>query len=112
MLDAHVAAIRARYRAHRDAMAAALDRAHDRPRHVAAAGGRHVLLARARDGLDATALLPQAVEAGVAYVPGAPFFAQGRRPDTLRLSFVTVPPERIETGVATLARVFKTAAVR
>jgi predicted PhzF superfamily epimerase YddE/YHI9 len=55
--------------------------------------------------LDATALLPQAVAAGMAYVPGAPFFPQGGHANTLRLSFVTVPPEQIHTGVAALARV-------
>jgi 2-aminoadipate transaminase len=50
-------------------------------------------------------LLPRAVAAGVAYVPGAPFYAQTPRRDTLRLSFVTVSPERIEAGVALLGGV-------
>jgi hypothetical protein len=54
-------------------------------------------------GLDAMALLPRAVEAGVAYVPGAPFYAQAPRVDALRLSFITVAPARIEAGVAALA---------
>jgi 2-aminoadipate transaminase len=59
--------------------------------------------------LDATVLLPRAVQAGVAFVPGAPFFAY---PDaasgaahSLRLSFVTAPPASITEGVATLGRV-------
>jgi len=56
------------------------------------------------------AMLPHAVEAGVAYVPGAPFYARNGRPDTLRLSFVTVPPEKIEAGVAALAGVLRQAA--
>jgi 2-aminoadipate transaminase len=55
-------------------------------------------------GLDATALLPRAVERGVAFVPGAAFFAGEPRRNTLRLSFVTVPPETIERGVALLAQ--------
>jgi 2-aminoadipate transaminase len=63
-------------------------------------------------GVDATALLPSAVEAGVAYVPGAPFYAQGPRVDTLRLSFVTVSPEQIDAGVAALAGVLRRAAER
>ena len=109
MLDAHVAAIRARYKTHRDAMAAALDR------HMTGlatwrqpVGGMFFWLELAHH-LDATALLPKAVGAGVAYVPGAPFFAQSPRPDTLRLSFVTVSPERIETGVAALSEVLRAA---
>jgi 2-aminoadipate transaminase len=59
--------------------------------------------------MDAVALLPQAVEAGMAYVPGAAFYAGAPRLNTLRLSFVTVPPEKIEQGVAALARVLKAA---
>jgi 2-aminoadipate transaminase len=110
MLDGHVASIRARYRTHRDAMAAALDRhmtglaSWERP-----VGGMFFWLDLAH-GLDATALLRSAVEAGVAYVPGAPFYAQAPKADTLRLSFVTVSPEKIEAGVAALARVLRTAA--
>jgi 2-aminoadipate transaminase len=39
------------------------------------------------DGLDSTALRPEAIAAGVAYVPGAPFFTDGGGADALRLSF-------------------------
>jgi len=55
--------------------------------------------------MDATALLPKAVAAGMAYVPGATFYPSEARANTLRLSFVTAPPDRIEAGVAALARV-------
>ena len=63
-----------------------------------------------RDGLDATALLPKAVEAGMAFVPGAAFYADAPRANTLRLSFVTVAPAQIEAGVAALAGVLKAVA--
>jgi 2-aminoadipate transaminase len=56
-------------------------------------------------GLDAAALLPQAVAHGVAFVPGAAFYAESARAETLRLSFVTVAPAEIERGLAALARV-------
>ena len=46
---------------------------------------------------------------GVAYVPGAAFYAQAPKANRLRLSFVTVPPERIEAGVAILGRLLKEA---
>ena len=59
--------------------------------------------------LDAAALLPKAVAAGVAYVPGAAFFADHGRANTMRLSFVTVSPERITQGVAALGRVLQEA---
>jgi 2-aminoadipate transaminase len=90
----HVPTIRARYKAQRDAM-----RRRCRPTCPAAAAGRvpvggMFFWVELPAGLDATALLPQAVDAGVAYVPGAPFFADGAHANTLRLSFVTVPADR------------------
>jgi 2-aminoadipate transaminase len=59
--------------------------------------------------LDATALLPRAVEAGMAYVPGSSFYPQGGHENTMRLSFVTVSPERIAQGVEALGRVLRSA---
>jgi len=105
-LDTHVPTIRARYRTHRDAMQAALAR-HLGPLGAAwqTPGGGMFFWVELPDGLDAAALLPQAVEQGVAFVPGAPFYADDVRADTLRLSFVTVSPESIERGVAILASV-------
>ena len=41
----------------------------------------------------------------MAYVPGAAFYASEPRMNTLRLSFVTVSPERIRSGVQTLAEI-------
>lgn len=52
---------------------------------------------------DGGELARRAIDQGVAFVPGAPFFA--REPDhaTLRLSFATVGVEKIEEGVQRLA---------
>jgi 2-aminoadipate transaminase len=54
-------------------------------------------------GIDTLRLLDRALAAGVAFVPGAPFYAGRARQDTLRLSFVTVPAGTIDRGVAILA---------
>jgi 2-aminoadipate transaminase len=43
----------------------------------------------------------------VAYVPGAAFYAADPKPNRMRLSFVTVAPERIEAAVAILGRLLK-----
>jgi 2-aminoadipate transaminase len=53
--------------------------------------------------IDASELLTRAIERNVAFVPGAPFYPAEPERNTLRLSFVTVPPEAIRKGVATLA---------
>ncbi len=104
-LDQHVPSIRALYKANRDAMAEALRQ------HLPAgcewespAGGMFFWI-RLPEGLDAMALLERAVEAGVAYVPGAAFYAQQPDPRALRLSFVTLTPGLIAEGVAILGRV-------
>ena len=51
---------------------------------------------------DALALLPTAVEEGVAFVPGAPFFAEEGRRNSLRLSFVTLSPNQISEALRRL----------
>jgi 2-aminoadipate transaminase len=109
-LDRHVPAIRTRYKAQRDTMRDALQR-HLPPgcRFEAPAGGMFFWV-DLPEGVDATALLPQAVAAGVAYVPGAPFYCTAARANTLRLSFATVEPERIEAGVELLGALVAQAA--
>ncbi|MGZ5201577.1 MAG: aminotransferase-like domain-containing protein [Telluria sp.] len=57
--------------------------------------------------IDAMKLLDQAIASRVAFVPGAPFYANEPETNTLRLSFVTVPPERIREGVAVLGKLIK-----
>lgn len=53
---------------------------------------------------DSAELLKKAIARNVAFVPGAPFFANEPQHNTLRLSFVTVPPEKIEEGIAKLGQ--------
>ena len=106
-LDAHVPTIRRRYRAQRDAMEAAL-RAHLPSAGPLACrwqtpGGGMFFWLELPDGVDSQALLAKAVARGMAFVPGAPFYAGAARNNTLRLSFVTVGAEAIERGVAALA---------
>jgi 2-aminoadipate transaminase len=61
------------------------------------------LWARLPAGMSAVELLPHAVDKGVAFVPGAPFYADHGDPRTMRLSFVTPSVEEIQRGVAALA---------
>lgn len=53
---------------------------------------------------DANVLAQKAIEAGVAFVPGAPFFSQNPDVSTLRLSFATADEDKICEGVARLAK--------
>ncbi|GIT90666.1 GntR family transcriptional regulator [Jannaschia pagri] len=54
---------------------------------------------------DAAAILPRAIEAGVAYVPGAAFYPDRSTANCLRLSYSLPSPEAIETGIARLGAV-------
>jgi 2-aminoadipate transaminase len=103
-LDRHVPTIRALYKSQRDAMLAALQRemAGLDVQWNTPAGGMF-LWARLPQGVDAIELLPRAVDKGVAFVPGAAFFADHPDPRTVRLSFVTASVEQIDTGIAALA---------
>ncbi len=104
-LDRHVPTIRALYRAQRDAMLEALDQemqgmgvTWNRP------DGGMFLWVRLPEGMNAIELLPHAVDKGVAFVPGAAFYADHADPRTLRLSFVTASADQMHTGVAALAQ--------
>jgi len=58
-------------------------------------------------GIDAKAMLPRAVTARVAYVPGTAFFADGFGSSSMRLSFCYPTPQRIREGVRRLAGVLE-----
>jgi 2-aminoadipate transaminase len=108
-LEDHVARCLPVYRARRDALVAAL------AAHCAELGdwevpsGGFSLLFRARAPLDAVALLPAGLRAGVAWEPAGPYHAVGGGASTLRLSFANLTEDRIAEAVRRLARVLAAA---
>lgn len=58
-------------------------------------------------GLDAKAMLPRAVTALVAYVPGTGFYVDGQGHEHMRLSYCYPEPDRIREGVRRLAGVIE-----
>lgn len=101
-LDRHIPEIRSLYAARCRAMLDAMDRHFPRQLQWNRPEGGMFIWVKLPQGIDSLALLEQAIAANVAFVPGAPFFANDPQTNTLRLSFVTVPPEKIEKGVAIL----------
>jgi 2-aminoadipate transaminase len=106
-LDRHVPTIRALYRDQCEAMLRALER------HMPAGvewnrpeGGMFVWV-KLPQHIDSMKLLEQAIAQNVAFVPGGPFFANEAQHNTLRLSFVTVPPATIDEGVARLGALIR-----
>ena len=101
---AQIKAYRELYRERRDALVGALGE------HLPGASwnvprGGFFVWVRLPEGLDARAMLPRAVTARVAYVPGTAFYFDGRGADHMRLSFCFPTPERIREGVRRLAGV-------
>ncbi|ANP48712.1 2-aminoadipate transaminase [Streptomyces griseochromogenes] len=104
VLDAHVARVRAVYGERRDAMLAGLPEALPEGSTWSRPEGGMFLWVRLPGSYDTTALLPRVVEQGVAYVPGAPFYAADPDPSTLRLCFVTQTPQEIAEGLRRLGK--------
>jgi 2-aminoadipate transaminase len=103
-LDAHVARVAAAYGERRDAMLAGLPDALPEGSVWNRPAGGMFLWARLPETYDTTALLPRVVEHDVAYVPGAPFYADAPDRSTLRLCFVTHTPEEIGEGLRRLEK--------
>ena len=98
--------VRAFYRARRGVMMEELERLFSgRARWTPADGGLFTWVTMA-DGVDTAARIGDAVAAGVAYIPGAPFFVDGSGANTMRLTFAKESDERIREGMGRLARVF------
>ena len=53
--------------------------------------------------IDAGIMLDKALENGVGYVPGGPFFPEGGGENTIRLNFSTVGHDEIKKGISKLA---------
>jgi DNA-binding transcriptional MocR family regulator len=95
------------YRERRDAMVSALsDMMPAGCRWNVPSGGFYVWLTLPA-GVNAKAMLPRAVTARVAYVPGTAFFADGFGSSAMRLSYCYPTPERIREGVRRLAGVIE-----
>ncbi len=103
-LDDHIDLICAEYRRRRDALLGGLAGAlPEGSTHNHPDGGMFVWV-RLPEGWNAAALLKTALTHDVAFVPGAPFYANDPDPRTLRLSFTTHPPAEIVEGLQRLRR--------
>ena len=105
-LDAHIAKVAGVYRTRRDAMLAGLDaRLPEGATTTRPEGGMFVWV-RVGGDVDSAKVLTKAVDLGVAFVPGWPFYANDPDRTTMRLSFVTNSPELIEEGLTRIATAY------
>ena len=106
-LDEHIPGVRELYRTQCEAMLAALAKHMPEGVHWNRPEGGMFLWVNLPAGIDSMELLQAAIAEHVAFVPGAPFYANNAPLNTLRLSFVTVPPAKIDEGVARLAALIR-----
>jgi 2-aminoadipate transaminase len=104
-LTEHVRQIRDVYRERRDIMLAAMSE-HFPPgvRWTKPQGGLFLWVTLPEE-LDSTAVLEEAINHKVAYVPGAAFYPDGKTRNNFRLNFSNAQPEQIQEGIARLGQV-------
>jgi 2-aminoadipate transaminase len=100
-----IASFCALYKVRRDAMLSALDAYFPKAATwTKPAGGFYVWVTLPPE-IDTKAMVPKAIAAKVAYVPGTAFYADGFGSWSLRLSYCYPTPERITQGVMVLSKV-------
>ncbi|MET8797380.1 PLP-dependent aminotransferase family protein [Nocardia sp. NPDC004568] len=103
-LTGHIDTVRAVYATRATALVdAARDHFGGRLRCTEASGGMFVW-AEFTDGTDTGELLPRALEAGVAFVPGGAFAVSNPYPSAMRMCFTTAAPEVLTEAMSRLAR--------
>jgi 2-aminoadipate transaminase len=100
-LDSNIEFVKGALRERRDALVEALGAQIPEAEFVVPGGG-YFLWLDLEQGTDTTVLLTEAKGEGVAFVAGTDFMIEGGA-NSLRLSFASVPPERIADGVSRIA---------
>jgi 2-aminoadipate transaminase len=95
------------YRERRDALVSALEDLMPPGTSWTTPSGGLFVWVTLPEGLDSKAMMPRAIAARVAYVPGTGFYADGTGQGHMRLNFSFPPPERIREGVRRLAGVME-----
>ncbi len=106
-LDKHIEEIKAAYGERRGVMIKAMTEYFPENVKWTEPEGGLFLWVELPPGISSTALLQQALEQKVAYVPGKPFYPYEDKDNTLRLNFSNASPEMIIEGIKRLGNVFK-----
>jgi DNA-binding transcriptional MocR family regulator len=95
------------YKVRRDAMLESLEEHFPAEATWTKPGGGFYVWVNLPPEIDTKALMPKAIVAKVAYVPGNAFYADGLGSWAMRLSYCHPTPERIREGVKALGGVIK-----
>src|SRR5665648_46412 len=92
------------YKKKRDAILNALEKYFTKEAVWTKPQGGFFVVATLPEYIDTKEMLKEAIEENVAYVPGAPFFADGKGQNTMRLSFCFTSEENIEEGIKRIGK--------
>jgi 2-aminoadipate transaminase len=95
------------YKVRRDAMLESLEQYFPASATWTKPGGGFYVWVNLPPEIDTKAMMPKAIVAKVAYVPGTAFYADGFGTWAMRLSYCHPTPERIREGVKALSHVVK-----
>jgi len=95
------------YKLRRDTMLESLDKHFPKSATWTKPGGGFYVWVTLPPEIDTKALMPKAIVAKVAYVPGTAFYADGFGSWSMRLSYCYPSPERIKDGIKSLGAVIE-----
>jgi 2-aminoadipate transaminase len=102
-LESHMVELREIYAKRCNHMLAALEREMPEGSSWTKPNGGFFLWVTLPEGVNATELLPKCVDAGVQFIPGVGFYADGRGQRNLRLAFSAIAEDQIDIGIARIA---------
>lgn len=108
-LDKHIPVIRSAYKKRRDLMMDLIEEVFPPGVSYVRPEGGLFLWVTTPVEIDTQELLPKAIEAQVAYVPGSPFFPNGGGHNTMRMNFSNASEDGIRLGMNRLGEVLKRA---
>lgn len=106
-LDGHIEVIRERYRKQAQCMVKMLEDHFPEEASFIRPQGGMFLWVTLPDGCSSAELFDLAIQKGVAFVPGEPFYSDGGGQNTLRLNFSNADEKSIEEGMGRLAECLK-----
>ncbi len=104
-LDEHLVKIRDLYRSQAQAMTDAMEEFFPAEVSFTKPEGGMFLWATLPEGISTMDLFPKALERGVAFVPGDPFYAEPGARSTMRLNFTNADEQTIRDGIQKLGEV-------
>lgn len=106
-IDQHIETIRATYYERMLVMKDLLDRVDMEGLEYLEPKGGMFFWVKLREGINTEVMLADAVKEGVAFVPGAPFYVDNVKQNTLRMNFTNSEPAIIEEGMRRFVKVLE-----